>query len=123
MSNLDQERARQALNDIETVGRDTDVENADYGSLARSLPMMLQTNGLAQTLAFLRSNSSSKPHHRALNNHLSGWLNRTVGSGRTGDFLDWIVDQLPPVYRHAGNEAIEFSIWLRRFAEAQGWEN
>ena len=123
MSNLDQKRARQAFNDIEGVDGDRNVENKEYGSIARSLPMMLQTNGLAQTLAFLRSKGASSQPHLALNNHLSHWLNETIGSRRTGDFLDWIVDQRPPIYRHAGNEAIEFSIWLRRFAEAKGWDN
>lgn len=119
MSNLDQRRAQQALDDVSHV----DDRQSEYGSLAKSLPMMLQTNGLAQTMAFINSKSPSNTAHKKMYSHLSRWLNLAIREDDAeGDFLEWIVAQQSIIYRHATNEAIEFSIWLRRFAEAQGWE-
>jgi CRISPR-associated protein Cmr5 len=120
MKNLDQQRARQALFDINHV---TEGCRKEYASLARSLPMMLQTNGLAQTMAFLNSKAPDSDAHQQVLRNLSQWLNETIRrQEEDGDFLKWIVEQQTILYRHAADEAIEFSIWLRRFAEAQGWE-
>ncbi|QRN84302.1 type III-B CRISPR module-associated protein Cmr5 [Chloroflexota bacterium] len=120
MRNLDQKRAQVALNYIDNVPSD---QQKDYGSAAKSLSMMVQTNGLAQTLAFLKSKAPEKPAYRLLSTQLSDWLNENLRDlENPGDFLDWIVDQNSGIYRRASSEAIEFSIWLRRFVEAQGWE-
>jgi len=120
--NLDQKRARQALNNITQVEQNTHVNRKEFSSLSRSLPAMLQVNGLGQTLAFLKSKSASSLSHEILYGHFSFWLNEIIRDGEPGDFLDYIVDQSTYIYRHAGDEAIEFSIWLRRFAEAKGWD-
>jgi CRISPR-associated protein Cmr5 len=120
MKNLDQERAGQALIDIDRVPEDA---NKVYGSITKSLSMMLQTNGLAQTLAFLQSKANEKPAYGILSTHLSDWLNATLRQGveNPGNFLDWLVKQPSGTYRRASSEAIEYSIWLKRFVEAKGW--
>lgn len=119
MRNLDQQRAQRALEDVENIESHQD----EYGSLARGLPMMLQSNGLGQTMAFLKSKGASNAAHKTLYNQLSEWLNLVVRDGEEGDFLDWVVRQNSNIYRQAANEAVEFGIWVRRFAEAQGWTN
>lgn len=119
MRNLDQKRAQRALDDINEVTSNQE----EYGSLARGLPMMLQTNGLGQTMAFLKSKGVNSQAHRKMYGHLSRWLNVVVRNEEGGDFLDWVVKENSTCYRRAANEAIEFGIWLRRFAEAQGWTN
>jgi len=121
MKNIDQQRATQALKYIKKVPSE---EQDDYGSLAKSLPMMLQTNGLAQTLAFLKSKSPDSIAHQMVVRHLSNWLNSILRNDEEepGDFLLWIVEEPSATYRRACSEAIEFSIWLRRFVEAQGWD-
>jgi CRISPR type III-B/RAMP module-associated protein Cmr5 len=119
MKNLDQKRAARALDNINHVGD----KQSEYGSLAKSLPMMLQTNDLAQTMAFIKSKAPSNFAHQQMFNHLSQWLNRAIRNEETDeDFLEWIVSQDTKIYRQAAGEAIEFSIWLRRFTEAKGWE-
>ena len=120
MKNLDQKRASQALHNINHVNESCRKE---YASLAKSLPMMLQTNGLAQTMAFINSKSHDSEAHEQMLGNLSHWLNKTIRRQEAaGDFLEYIVEQQTIIYRHAAREAVEFSIWLRRFTEAQGWE-
>ena len=123
MRNMDQKRADWALEKINDVDHDEHINQKEYGSLARSLPMMIQVNGLGQTLAFLKSKASKNIVHEHLYDHLSGWLNDLIRNERQGDFLDWIVEQDTSIYRQASTEAIEFSIWLRRFAESKGWSD
>jgi CRISPR-associated protein Cmr5 len=90
----------------------------EYGTLARRLPALIQTNGLGQTLAFLRS-KPDKPHFKILYEHVSDWIVQQVGG--SGDLLEWVIEQRSDQYRRATTEAIVYAIWLRRFAEAKGW--
>ncbi len=119
---LEQERASDAWDKINRVNKD----EKKYGSLARGLPAMLQTNGLGQTLAFLKAKGKgdSDDYHTVLYNHIGQWLNYrivNVTGTEASDFLGWLVRQRSDTYRQATTEAIAYSLWLRRFAEAQGW--
>ena len=115
----EQERAARAWANVEGVPSRT--EETKYGSLARRLPALLQTNGLGQTLAFLRAKAGrdESNHHYVIYDHLSAWvMERMKGDG---DLLEWILSESSDAYRRATTEAIAFAIWLRRFAEAKGW--
>jgi len=86
-----------------------------YGPQARRLPTLIQTNGLGQTVAFLKS----KPDNRAMQelySHLSSWV-----MGGDGDLLSAITQWSSDQYRRATAEALAYALWLRRFAEAEGW--
>lgn len=119
---LEQNRAAHALDKIEKVK----TSQKEYGSRARSLPAMIQTNGLGQTLAFLaaKGENDANKAETQLYNHLTGWLNLRIAKTKTEDaqdFLAWLVKQNSEVYRRATTEALAYSMWLRRFAEAKGW--
>jgi CRISPR-associated protein Cmr5 len=96
-------------------------ERKKYGTLARKLPSLIQTNGLGQTLAFLCAKGGKDDHdaHNVLYSHLSEWVVEQVGS--SGDLLEWVIKQDSGQYRRATTEAIAYALWLRRFAEAKGW--
>lgn len=116
----EQQRAARAWKNITDVPGQTD--ETKYGSLARRFPALLQTNGLGQTLAFLRAKAGQdeSDHHHVLYNQASTWVMEHM-TGSQGDLLEWILSESSDAYRRATTEAIAFSIWLRRFAEAQGW--
>jgi len=115
----DQSRAARAWQDIKAVQVE---DQAGYGSLARRLPALIQVNGLAQTLAFLCS-KPDKVHFKLVYNNLDRWVGAFVNPGGERDLLEWIVTQNSAQYRRATAEALAFSLWLRRFAEAQGWSS
>lgn len=110
---LDRSRAAQAWKDIQEVKPKN--YQAKYGSLARKMPTLIQTNGLGQTLAFLKA--KGKEHHSQMFDHLSGWLITRIAG--TGDFLNRVFDMESQTYRLATTEALAFLQWLKRFAEAE----
>jgi CRISPR-associated protein Cmr5 len=115
---LEQQRAASAWANVTSVPRE---KGKQYGSLARGLAAMIQTNGLGQTLAFLLSkagNDRTNAHAR-LYGHLDCWLSQNVTHGT--DLLQWITQQSSDGYRRASVEALAYSVWLARFAEAKGW--
>ena len=113
---LDRNRAAAAWNNIQSVKPES--FQAKYGSLARNLPTMIQVNGLAQTLAFLRA--KGKNYHNQAFAHLSDWVcDRFNWTG--GDLLSKVIaaDMDSQRYRLATTEALAFLQWLKRFAEAE----
>jgi CRISPR-associated protein Cmr5 len=95
-----------------------------YGSLARKVPMLVLTNGLGQTLAFLKAKGKNDPadEHTVLFCHLSSWVLSQVASSTTasnGDLLQWVLQNDSAAYRRATIESLAFLTWLKRFAEAE----
>lgn len=89
-----------------------------YLPLAQSAPADIQTNGLAQALAFWRA--KGEPHHQALYGHISAWVMDQLGHPGQ-DLLAWITDASTGSdrYRQATVEAMAFLVWIKRFAEAE----
>lgn len=113
---MEQERAEGAWKRVKGVLKEKWKEN--YLPLAQSAPADIQTNGLAQTLAFWKA--KKEPHHLALYNHVSEWIMEQLN--QTGhDLLAWITDSntTSDHYRQATVEAMAFLVWIKRFAEAE----
>lgn len=122
---IEQERAQQAWDAINEM-RPTGKEN-DYGSRAKNLPSMIQTNGLGATMAFLLAKAGKpgtkdyKLHEHKLYQHISRRVVRYLESPHD-DLMDLIREAGTDTYRRATAEAIAFSIWLKRYVEAEGWK-
>lgn len=117
----EQERAKSAWSNIERVP--TSIQK-EYGSLARGLPALIQTNGLGQALAFLCAKGKGEPakQHSVIYKHLSEWVcSRMLQEEPPSNLLEWIINQDSGMYRRATREALAYALWLRRFAEAKGW--
>jgi len=114
--NITQQRAAAAWACIEAVEGTNDAGlQKKYGSLVRGLSAMIHTNGLGQTLAFLKAKGGE--HHNTLLQHLSDW----VSQGH--DLLQKIMAQgtSSTAYRHLTTETLAYLLWLKRFAEAKDW--
>jgi CRISPR-associated protein Cmr5 len=113
----DQERAAKAWAYVREVhGR---AYQKDYKSLAQKLPSYILTNGLGQTLAFLKAKGKGNraDQHEVLFEHLSEWVTSQVGGGN--DLLKWVMERDSVAYRRAVTETLAFVNWLKRFAEAE----
>jgi CRISPR-associated protein Cmr5 len=115
----EQRRAADAWQRIEQVPENLQQK---YGSWARRLPALSQVNGLGQALAFLnaKGQNRSDKHQTVLYRHLSNWVCRQMGA-EDSDLLRWVMRENSGQYRRATTEALTYALWLRRFAEAQGW--
>ncbi len=111
---LNQRRARDARARVNDVSANAFKE---YLSLVRSLPAMIQSDGLAASLTFLLA--KGKPHHRLAYAHLSEWVLLEVTNTREGDLLDWLLDQNSAEYRRATSIARAYLVWLKRAAEGR----
>jgi len=111
---IEQRRAERAWQNV----RDVREKQREYLALARSAPADIQTNGLAQTLAFWRA--KNEPHHRDLYGHVSAWVMEQLRHPGQ-ELLEWITDSntTSDQYRQATVEAMAFLVWIKRFAEAE----
>ena len=112
----EQKRAERAWQNVKS--KSVQEKQKEYLALARSAPADIQSNGLAQTLAFWKAKGES--HHQALYEHVSTWVMEQLGhSGQ--DLLTWIMDSntSSDQYRQATVEAMAFLVWIKRFAEAE----
>ncbi|MCL1489786.1 MAG: type III-B CRISPR module-associated protein Cmr5 [Pseudanabaena sp. Salubria-1] len=109
---LDRNRASAAWENIGKV----DSTNTEYGSLAREMPTMIQVNGLAQTLAFLKAKKGK--HHSLIFEHLSGWVCNHLNF-KNGDLLENVIRIESQEYRRATSESLAYLQWLKRFSEGK----
>lgn len=84
-----------------------------YGSLCLSLPVLVQTNGLCQTLAFLEEKSSGKPDsaHRLLLNHIAEVL-----GVEPGKLLDAVRTAPLMTYIHYSRRIMSAWVYYKRFS-------
>jgi CRISPR-associated protein Cmr5 len=124
MESLEQKRASLAWQRVNAVVQAGRLEN--YRSLVREFPTMVQSMGLGQSVAFLMA--KGKDEHSDLLEHMTEWVLekspvpwKSVQSqpqNRAQKLMVYLLEHEPPVWWAAEREAIEFAIWLKRFAEA-----
>src|SRR5947209_7127161 len=140
--NIEQQRGKQAWDNILEMKKEYDKLQKEYRSLARGLNAMIQINGLGQTLGFLKAKGKkeikdgrqTKNAHFYLLGDLTHWMNRhfdTVNNqpnpnipdtteDKIDGLLEWVTKTATSAdYRRATTECLAFGTWLRRFAEAE----
>jgi CRISPR-associated protein Cmr5 len=115
----DQRRANRAWECINNVRHEPAASN--YASLAQKMPSYILTNGLGQTLAYLRAKTSPGNEHDFLYRHVSGWVCEQLAPGKDKprSLLEWLIQNDSNLYRRATTETLAFLAWLKRFAEAE----
>lgn len=113
----EQERAAKAWKYITE-----DVEDqrfgGKYGGWVKKLPALVLTNGLGQTLAYLRAKAAKQVAAQKVYDHLSSWVMGEMGHPNES-LLEWLMQKDSAAYRRATTEALAFINWLKRFAEAK----
>lgn len=88
---------------------------ADYERLAQSFPVLVQTAGLAQALAFHESKKSEKAHGLLLE-HVAALL-KEERQGK--DVVKAVCDFSVPEYRNATRRVLRAWTFFKRFAVAR----
>lgn len=134
MKGIEQGRAEKAYKFAQTVkevyfdkSKNEDGKEAKkYKSYVKKIPMMIKTNGLGASLAFVfsKQNKPDKPKnaYRWIYEQLTQWL--TLESkitesyfNKTGDLVQHIISKESSEYRAITVETLALFNWLRRFAE------
>ena len=83
-------------------------------------PTLIITNGLGQTLAFLKSkgkNDESKPEEKLYRN-IESWLDKRVQWTARGELMEKVISLPNDKFRYATAETLSFLSWMKRFADA-----
>jgi CRISPR-associated protein Cmr5 len=119
---LEQQRATTAwelVSQVKTDPRGTKFQK-EYNSWVKKVPVLILTNGLGQTLAFITSKGDGAKER--LYQHLSNWLMTQMLwsplADQKTDLLERLIHEPSATYRRATIEALAFLNWLKRFADA-----
>lgn len=95
----------------------------EYKSYVKKIPMLIKTNGLGATFAFMLSKGGT---YSDIGNHIKDWLKedekKIIDTNKLGintfqDLVVKIVEMDSTEYRALTTEILAFFNWLRRFAE------
>jgi len=121
---LEQGRAKSAY-ECAVEGGDI-KKKKEYKSYVKKIPMLIKTNGLGATFAFIKSKSSTdenKPGYAydLIYKQTKDWLKKDekklLDIGDENDLVEQIISLDSPEYRTVTIEVLAFFNWLRKFAE------
>jgi len=116
IKSIEQERAKAAYDFVKSVVYDEpDEVKKKYKSGAKKLPVLVKTNGLGQSLAFIRNRDKG---WEKIYQHLTTWFQTKamIPSGEP-DLVGEVIKMESNDYRQVTLECIAFLTWLRRFAD------
>ncbi|HOV79915.1 MAG TPA: type III-B CRISPR module-associated protein Cmr5 [Bacillota bacterium] len=111
------EKVNEAKEEFAADKKDGVKKQSKYKSLARKIPMLIKTNGLGATFAFI-SAKKERPH-QLLYEQVGQWLKGYDGQtfGKNEDLVKVLVSLSSPEYRAVTGGVLALFGWLRRFAE------
>ena len=88
----------------------------EYKSYVKKIPMLIKTNGLGATIAFMKSKGGT---YDFIYNQLVEWFKKDENPLKfeVRNFVKDICDMQSQQYRAITKETLAFFNWLRRFAD------
>ena len=125
ITNLEHERAQEAWSCIDCINSEDDYNKGfkkEYRSIVMKLPTLIITNGLGQTLAFLRSKGKGdkrKPEDKIYQD-IDGWLskNKNIHWNAKGELIERVIALPSDKFRQVTTETLAYLSWMKRFADA-----
>lgn len=119
-SKLEQGRAEFAYNFVKRANEELGNKAKEYKSYSKKIPSMILTNGLGQTLAFVKAKSEKA--YELLYEQMTEYLKsnssvRIQMPSSEKDLVKWMISRNSSNYRYITQELIAFLSWLKRFAE------
>jgi len=116
IKDLEQERAKFAY-ECALEGEGSNVKTK-YKSHVRKVPVLVKTNGLGQTLAFIKYKDDA---YKLIYDHIGNWLKKNpqgmLELRDEDDLVQKIICLESSQYRAVTIEVLAFLNWLRRCAE------
>jgi CRISPR-associated protein Cmr5 len=125
ISKLEKGRAEFAYKCVEKaieIFKDNSKKQKEYKSYTRKIPTMILSNGLGQTLAFVKAKSEKGNAYDLIYSQLTEYMKsahtvRIQMPKEKNDFVEWVISCDSSKYRYITQEILAFLNWLRRFAE------
>ena len=115
---LEQGRAKFAYDSVNEVAQNSNEDlKKKYKSGAKKLPVLIKTNGLGQTLAFINGRDGG---NIKLYNMISEWLRhkRLIELDRNSDLVRVVIGKPSNEYRQITTETLALLNWVRRFVDS-----
>ena len=110
---IEQGRAKFAYDCVKEIAQSTDEDvKKKYKSGAKKLPVLIKTNGLGQTLAFIQN----RENFPQLYDQIAGWL-RCQSLIEVGEMVNLVIDMESNKYRRITTETLALLNWVRRFVD------
>lgn len=116
-SMLENGRAKFAYDYAEGAVKKFGEKDKEYKSNVKKIPMMIKTNGLGATLAFIKAKGKDGNAYCLIYTQAKEWLKQKFPEIGDKDLVDYIISNDSNQYRALTIETLAFFNWLRRFAE------
>lgn len=114
---LEQGRAKFAYDCVNEIVQNSDEDlKKKYKSGAKKLPVLIKTNGLGQTLAFINQRDDG---NIKLYGMIGEWLHckKLVELNRNVDLVNAVINKPSNEYRRITTETLALLNWVRRFVD------
>ncbi len=113
--------AKKAYEKVKAVTGENDAFREEYAALAKSLPFLIRSAGLAQALAFVdakaKGEEANKPKPKAWNRLLAD-LNQIMQAGNPKALVQAGIEADLFEYMHLTRKTLEALVWFKRFSES-----
>ena len=117
---LEQLRAQDAWNCVNSAQEDTAIDYEKYVNAAKSMPILIMNSGLMQMLAFANEKGNEQ---RRIADQLREWLTNRFDDLEEAEFRDFMRTLMKEVksqdYQAMNGEALAWLKWMRQMAAAQ----
>ena len=112
---IEQGRAKYAFEAVNRVSRNESEDfKKKYKSAAKKLPVLIKTNGLGQSLAFIKKRNDG---YDKLYKQIGIWLQNTNQLVPTKELVEQVIQLQSPDYRQVTVETLALLNWIRRFVD------
>ncbi|MYC75353.1 type III-B CRISPR module-associated protein Cmr5 [Candidatus Poribacteria bacterium] len=113
---IEQGRAKFAYDSVNEVAQNSNEDmKKKYKSGAKKLPVLIKTNGLGQTLAFINKRDDG---NTKLYDMIGKWLIHKQLIEANQDLVDIVIDKPSNEYRRITTETLALLNWVRRFVDS-----
>ena len=111
---IEQGRAKYAFEAVSKVTGDK--LKKEYKTAAKKLPVLIKTNGLGQSLAFIKKRNNG---YDRLYEQIGNWLQTkdTKQLVSSGELVEQVIKLESSVYRQVTVETLALLNWIRRFVD------
>ncbi len=119
MINMNNKRAEYAFKNIAKIRNCPPKIQSEFRTLARSLPTMVQSNGLTAAVAYLYSKKSNNNAHNLMYIIMHNWLidRKDILKDDKIELMYSISKMDSPSLRITTAEVMALLVWIKRFAE------
>lgn len=113
---IEQGRAKFAYDSVNEVAQNSNEDlKKKYKSGAKKLPVLIKTNGLGQTLAFINNRDAGNDK---LYDTIGEWLINKQLIEANQDIVNTVINKPSNEYRQITTETLALLNWVRRFVDS-----